>query len=120
MCLVIDRNAERNIATDNIPIYKVLEILEGAYYSAYQKYPYTPGVVAHSQLEKDFEYIEIGLHSYEHLQSAKIDVFGWVNPAKYTIFKGYIPKGAEYFMGMYDGHQSYASNQLVLTEEVSE
>ena len=81
------------------------------YKTPYQKSAVEIGETYDSELIESGKEVEIGLHSFKSKKAAKNDGDG-------VIVKCIIPKGAEYYIGYFDGETSYASTQLKYVEVV--
>lgn len=133
----------KQIAKENIPIFKICCLIDGQIISLYQKYPYNLNMPYYSEIHIEetglIHYmITKGLHSYHpkvriwyaYDQYAIPKVRIWYAYNQYAIWGlhgtvmcttdlniikviGYIPKGSVYYLN-YRGE--YVSDKLVLTE----
>ncbi len=136
MCLDISLFARRKTAKRDIEVSKVLIVPlneDGLYgsqpYTPFQRFPVDFGHLYQSDLVRDWWDIEDGLHSYADFAdahyAASMLAHGRYNNGFYNgrldvnVFKAIIPKGAFYYFGKHgDVGASYASNQLIITDEV--
>lgn len=81
----------------------------------YRRVPINIGEKYHSKIKKFQNRIHVALHSFKYLKDAKVDCIG-LYEEKYV--KCIIPKGAVYYEGVFNGAESYASNELVYLEIV--
>lgn len=136
MCLTIsETDNQRKIAKEDIPCYKVMyKSMSGNFlFSLYRYAPYVQHEIATTELgfpdQVDFRAWEItdGLHSfvdYQHAKSHMDQGISSIRPrnseprlCEMFCYNAIIPKGAEYYEGRFNGGGSYASNQLIITEE---
>lgn len=140
MCLYIKKNQEIKVATERIVAYKVLAVLsDGSYATAFRnvsvklggKYK-AQGFIdrrcRHLHKESKFrsygEYIGGGvIHTFKNLEDAKKIVKSplyWF-PSKLVIVKAYIPKGSEYYEGIFEstGIPSYGSREVRYSKAIS-
>ena len=81
------------------------------YYTPYQNFRVEIGQTYYSELEVIGNNVEKALHSFEHLDDCKADGGG-------VYVKCIIPKGSEYYYGLFNDASSYASNALKYLELV--
>ena len=128
MCLTLKRDAQLQTAAEDIVVYKVVcprNHMEGwaqkrhdaPYFSPYRNFPYHLGKEYASKLDRYessiLTTVAAGLHTYVRLEDAFY--------SKYTyevIIRGRIPAGATYYAGSFGKDASYASDKLILDEEV--
>ena len=105
MCLYLkNSNVKVLIADKEIPVYKVLNI---NYNSPYLNMSYrNKNVTKKSKILRCRTCVKNGLHSCLTIRAAKSIAVG---NKMCIIVKMYIPKGAKYYLGMYN---EVASNQL--------
>ena len=135
MCLTVyAENLDPRVAEEDIVCYKVLDVLrrhDGSVEmcSLYYGYEYKPGELVESDIESDgvrytgaedgsalpyFE-IEKGLHSFVNFSGAVHEIGDSADfMTNAQIFAAIIPKGSGYYVGDFDGQQSYASNALIV------
>lgn len=136
MCLTLSLFARRKKARRDIEVAKVLIVPltdDGLYgsrpYTPYQRYPVEFNQLYTSYLMRDGWEIEDGLHSYADFSDAyntALTLARWCyNTGYYTghlkisVFKAIIPKGSFYYFGKHgDAAASYASDQLIITNEI--
>lgn len=120
MCLdVTDKT--RYTATEDIVVYKevyTIKTLLNTFRTIYQHSTvvlgetYTSNLILVKDYDEryyDLEYVEIGLHSYKDMPRRS---------TYYKLIKCIIPKGAEYYVGKFDGDDSYASTELKYLEVI--
>lgn len=131
MCLDLSLFARRKTAKNDIEVAKVL-IVPLTDDNQYGFQPYTPfqnlsiefNNLYTSELVRDGWAIDQGLHSYADLAdayyTARLLYNGCYNGrVDVRVFKAIIPKGSFYYFGKHaDVGASYASNQLIITDEV--
>ena len=118
MCFRVSTNGKykrKQIATENIPIYKALSrcghVFTGRYQSLFNYFDDRTKkneILIHNDLRKSdyFNTIEIGLHSCSTIDRAKF------HADNNYIVLGYIPIGAEYYYNPV--MEEYVSNKLVI------
>ena len=127
MCLSIEFSPELRIAIEDIICYKHVIVTNPwykagtkAYETSYQHFPIRIGKTYKSRLDRDFEVINTGLHSFADIEDAIKDMKDEYKRCarywNYTIVKCIIPKGAEYYVGRFEGMTSYASNRIKYVE----
>ena len=123
MCLTIKKGQEPQIASEDIPCYKVILMYDNYYITPYREMRieigctyeselYTSGalILKHSQY---YAQIDIGLHSFKNLKGATDDLsFLPSNDYTVEIVKCIIPKGATYYEGTFNNRESYASDKI--------
>lgn len=87
-----------------------VEITKKGYVTPYRYFPVEIGKTYHSELIREDNEVNIGLHSYKFMEDARLDTEG------YIIVKCIIPKGSEYYEGVFWDEISYASNCLQYVE----
>lgn len=75
----------------------------------YRKFVISIGETYISDLIKENGYVYKGIHSFEHLDSAKKD---GINCVDQVYAECIIPKGSKYYKGLFDLDNSYASDTL--------
>ena len=96
----------KKIIVNDETIYNIECVDE--YYTPYQQFEVKIGETYFSKLDKWYNIVEKGLHSFETLKDAK--------DCRDIIAKCIIPKGSEYYKGMFNDNISYASNKLTYLE----
>lgn len=127
MCLILENDATKIITHVDIVVYKVVERVRTRvgqsdvfYRSPFYRFDYEKDVVYCGKLRKlvspysgDLT-VEDGFHSYERLEDAKRNTC----PCGIVV-KCIIPAGSEFYKGCgIDGTPQYASNQIIIKEEV--
>lgn len=117
MCLHLTKeNKDSFIAEEDIVCYKRMFIQGGKLISPFRQHEYTLNKLEESSLSRTedvkffrdyYATVQEGLHSFVNLPSAHPCII---------IAKCIIPKGAEVYKGLFGDHESYASNQLIITE----
>ena len=126
MCLVLTKNARRQIAEEDIPCIKII-IKDGKkWMTPYQNIRITPGTTVKSELIVygglfNTKLINVGIHSFMPGCTAKIlSELDWFDGRGYSAraINCIIPKGAEYYVGSFESelNNAYASNQLQYPE----
>ncbi len=105
-CWCFDSNVHKIIVNGEI-MYDT-EII--GYQTFYQGFKVEMGETYTSELEKTGDTIEKGLHSFETMKGAKL--------YSSTVAKCIIPKGSQYYEGMFGSSVSYASDTLTYVEIV--
>lgn len=136
MCLDLSLFARRKTAKSDIEVAKVLvapltdDNLYGSQpYTPFQRFPIDFNKLYTSELVRDGWDIDQGLHSYadfsdahfaaRHLAHGRYNVGYYNDRIDVCVFKAIIPKGSFYYFGKHgDVGASYASNQLIITDEV--
>lgn len=133
----IFRTQDPQIATTDIPVYKVLPIDENGNVTnrgVARGFQYKPNtlhdrisgnpVLQARGIHCDFDSsVEEGFHSYADLETAALIHLG-LKPdnlflcGNYNIFKMWIPKGAKYFIGNHNGSGSGYCSDQIRTEEL--
>lgn len=128
MCLILDKDSIKTVSYTEIVVYKVVERIRtriteqsGTFYrSSFYRFDYEKGVVYSGELRQTASLythkrvVEQGFHSYARLEDAKYDMYPWN-----VVVKCIIPAGAEFYKGCgTDGTPQYASNKIVIKEEV--
>lgn len=132
MCLDLSLFARRKTTKHDIEVCKVICVpLESqrSPFTPYQHYEIQIGAEYSAKLERSGWKVERGLHSYADLSDAmykasmffhtKYNVACYNGEMAIKVFKAIIPKGSQYYFGKHgiDG-DSYASNRLIITDEV--
>lgn len=136
MCLNLSIFASRNTAKRHITVAKVLIVPlndEGTYgdqpFTPFQRLPIEFEKLYTSELVRDGWDIHQGLHSYADFADAHYVASQLANNCfnnnyynrrlDARVFKAIIPKGSFYYFGKHgDVGASYASSQLIITDEV--
>ncbi|BBA65585.1 predicted ORF [Xanthomonas phage XacN1] len=136
MCLDISLFARRKKAKSDITVAKVIVVpltddsLYGSQpYTPYQRFPIEFGKLYTSELVRDGWDIDQGLHSYadfvdayyvsRHLAYGRYNGGFFNDKLDLKVYKAIIPKGSFYYFGKHgDNGASYASNQLIITDEI--
>lgn len=90
----------------------MLDIIESKYVTPYQHAIIEIGETYYSELVREKNEVNIGLHSFVARISAIEDGNG-------LVVKCVIPKGSEYYLGKFNGVDSFASNSLKYLEIIS-
>jgi hypothetical protein len=109
---------KRQIATEDIVCYKVLEKTKfTTYVSPYQEFLYVVDELVESPLVYDeaCRDVNIGLHTFVSLNDAK--TLSHVRKTYYT-FECVIPKDSQYFTGYCPCGASYASDKLIVKRKI--
>ena len=109
---------KRQIATEDIVCYKVLEKTKlNNYVSPYQEFLYVVDELVESPLVYDEACggVNIGLHTFVSLLDAKF--LSHVRKL-YHVFECVIPKGSQYFIGYSPCGASYASDKLIVKRKI--
>lgn len=135
MCLILEKDSIRTITHVDIVVYKVVirrvHTIKQAfcgfmhsetYYSAlYNDFDYEKDVMYFGELRQTNSLysgnrtVEQGFHSYARLEDAIC-----IAECYYTVVKCIIPAGAEFYKGHgIDGTPQYASNKIVVKEEIN-
>lgn len=86
-------------------------VLITVYKTIYQNFTVKIGETYTSPLEKMYDTVHVGFHSYANIRDTQRSILG-----DEVIAKCIIPKGASYYKGIYDGYTSYASDILTYVE----
>lgn len=121
MCLILGKDSVRTITHTDIVVYKVVRKVTCVIYRApYYLFDYRKDVVYRGELRKSTNIycggrmVNQGFHSYARLEDIKIAAIDNI-----VIVKCIIPSGAEFYKGHgIDGTQQYASNKIMIKEEV--
>lgn len=130
MCLILDKDSVRTIAHTDIVVYKLVNKIRSRRNGTGQLYTFYRSVYYDFKYDKDIMYcgelqesispysgnrtIENGFHSYACSEDAKIAAIDNI-----VIVKCIIPSGAEFYKGHgIDGTPQYASNKIMIKEEV--
>lgn len=131
MCLSIKLFSRKQIADEDIEVFKVLRRFEyDPWTTPYRKVPVRFNAPMESKLGRGIISVNSGIHSYTTLSGARKAkahmgdsdmLWAWSEPAQFRIFEAVIPKGAEYYLGeheYFDGFYtgSYASNKLIILD----
>lgn len=143
MCLnLTSDNKDPFIAEEDIVCYKFLrKNTNGTLISPYREFKYKLNeivtsalLIEYNQFPSTFSYydvdgvktsytstysVEEGLHSFVHIktaQDAALSMVGLYIDDEYIVAKCIIPKYSMVYKGLFNEHESYASNQLVITE----
>jgi len=125
MCLTKLTTKKAKVAKEDIVCYKVLN---KDLTSPYKYFQYELGGCTKSDLEINNDLsVQYGLHSFKYKKGANEEVEEWVTETTQrgdTIMQCVIPKGAEYYEGVFEGARmytdkaSYASNELIVTKKL--
>ena len=141
MCLILYKNhriSKKEIAKEDIECYKVLEKYKFlGKFTRYKTIVIFFKIKLGKQYSSKFEFgsetyfdkylrcfskrrtIEKGLHSFAKLKDAKAFCKDQFNLSlNHVIVKCYIPKGAEYYKGIFNEYEAYVSNKLKYTTEI--
>lgn len=140
MCLTVTSITKKQIATEDIVCYKFMRKYGHSAFSSNDKKAYSPyrnaiyfpkkkytsilGQVRSNILFPTSHFVEEGFHSFAQEKDARtgIECDTMLNDAHgiYTlqIYKCIIPKGAEYYEGVYANALSYCSNQIIIEKEI--
>lgn len=88
------------------------EKLGKSYRTPYQNFPIKLGILYQDKLNRKGDRVYKGFHSFVKEQSAMYDGGG-------VIARCIIPKGSEYYIGTFNGDESYASNQIIVEEIIA-
>ena len=125
MCLILEKDSVKTIAYTDIIVYKVVTRVKPRrsnvfYRSLYYNFDYYKDVLYCGELHQTVSpyscnwIIENGFHSYARLEDAMC-----IAEDYYSIVKCIIPAGSEFYKGHgVDFTQQYASNKIVIKEEV--
>lgn len=121
MCLILNKDSIRTITYTDIVVYKMVRKVTRVIYRApYYLFDYRKDVVYCGELRKSINIlsgsriVNQGFHSYARLEDIKIAAINNI-----VIVKCIIPEGAEFFKGHgTDGTPQYASNKIMIKEEV--
>lgn len=126
MCLNLSLFARKNTAKSDIEVAKVLIVprtddnrYDSQPCTPFQRFPIEFNKLYTSELVRKGWTIEDGLHSYADLADAYYVAHLMSSLYRMKVFKAIIPKGSFYYFGKhsYVG-ASYASNQLIITDEI--
>lgn len=124
MCLDLKYFAKKEIATEDIVVYKHLNRVykltepyntsETIFKTPFMDKTVELGKTYESKLKTEFQYplkrvCKIGLHSFKY-KSMRLECWGDL------ICKCIIPKGSSYYIGKFWGDESYASDKLTYIE----
>ena len=141
MCWTTSIRPQLKIATENIPVYKIVDKIGGFWFwstfkSYYQNFIYKLHKIYSEKIgeicsdDEEFYSIDKGIHSY-HNTFTKISVGKhgeiWIDESNGDVIgyyfqsscrnvvkvQGYIPKGSKYYLNEYG---EYVSEQIVLTK----
>lgn len=129
MCLDLKWNAFRQIAKEDIIVYKHLYSYpdhsnkDKIYYmTPYKRHFVEIGEVFKSGLKKEisnffnntnFFEVNVGIHSFKYINDCIYDSQQMTNRSYATnIVKCIIPKGAKYYVGEFENSVSYASTEI--------
>ncbi len=130
MCLLMKRNQKKLIAQEDIPCVKVLikeyDTDDSILVSPYKRHPYVFGEMVEAEIGEPENYlgpndslkIEEGIHSFANKIDAVRETSFWFD-SFYVLCHAIIPKGAEYYEGIFGGDPSYVSNQLIVKDRVA-
>ena len=119
MCLTIKENQKPKVAAKDITVFKIIQDGYFGKKGLLTFFMYSPikiGETYHSEIEKNFNQIEIALHSFKRLKDLKAYLMkDYPNRIfigkKVHIAKCLIPKGSIYYTGDFDNlGKSYASD----------
>lgn len=121
MCLSISNFSRKHVADEDIVVYKhlLLNKNDNTYLTTYMKYEVEIGSICTSQLIAsrngcDRE-VNVGLHSFADyfncVGDAEDEMYGLSEEFDMVIVKCVIPKGAEYYQGVFLGN-GFASTSL--------
>lgn len=128
MCLENIKNGLQ-VASEDIIVYKVLDCPKwgsSIYYAPFQRhFSYPLGEIQTCELRRLHYGVEDGFHSYVNYHDA------WALASKRNeynhyrtddgayVMKAIIPKGSEYYLGDFNGDESYASNKLLVVRRMA-
>lgn len=139
MCLILYRKHQKEeIAEENIECYKILEKYKYWWFYRYKTAMVSFKVKFGKQYKAKFVFglethfdkctnqvfrsksIEEGLHSFSKFEDAKTFCTNQFKDVSknYVIVKCYIPKNANYYNGMFNDYEAYASTRLQYTKEI--
>lgn len=120
MCLEIKENQKSLIAKKDITCYKLVVVNnDGNLTTLFQKTSVILGNNYNSSIERYYNTIEKGIHSFTKLKEAK-EFLKIIKDetTRVRIVKCIIPKDSLYFNGMFNNYKSMASNQILYTKEI--
>lgn len=123
MCLYTS-HVKPKVAKEDIICYKIMYYKPRNVHKAisiYQGFRYKLGTLYKSELIYHiYKTVHEGFHSYKNLKDAinkRLLISRYLKEIK--IFKCIIPKGSTYYVGIYSGVHSFASNKIIITEEIN-
>lgn len=119
MCLTIKKNQGILTAKKDIICYKLVEdgFDSGSLTTPYHYYPIVLGETYTSNIVREHNSINEGIHSYVKLGYALRYLRAW--RATMHIIKCIIPKGSRYIRGTFDhDDEAIASDTIVYTKEI--
>ena len=88
-----------------------VELVDAVYKTPYRALSVKIGNTYKSSLIKEHDKVHIGLHSFLNKTHARADGWG-------TVVECIIPKGSQYYKGMFDEYPSYASTALTYVKTI--
>lgn len=115
MCLTIKLFSRKQIAEQDIEVFKVLRTSTAGipgWKTPYRKVPVNFNAPMEASLSRGIMSVNAGIHSYSthtgalkamaHMGDADIWMWGCFEPDTFRVFKAVIPKGAEYYEGFHE------------------
>lgn len=109
-------NNVHSIIVNDVELINTISFQNG-YVTPYQNSPVMIGKTYKSNLFKEdkFDFVNIGLHSFKNLEDAKVGL-----SMNYSVLvKCIIPKGSDYYEGIFNYKKSYASDTLTYVELIT-
>lgn len=120
MCLQLKKLAFKHFALTDVVVYKHLKcdrFVSDLLYTPYRFTSVSIGETYKSDLIKEHNSVDFGLHSFKHLIDAVLD---GESEGSHVVVKCIIPRGSWYYKGIFFSKTSYASNRIKYVEIVKE
>lgn len=118
MCLTIDFNQKPEVASEDIVVYKhLIRRRRGSgFLTSFRLSEIEIGLSYYAELNKIYDKVYEGLHSYASCEIAKQRAIYWNE----VLVKCIIPKGSTYYKGTFESlGDAYASDTLIYNEVIN-